>query len=108
MFENKEETQKIAWYVTIYLNGLTRTYNFRSDKERDWLYEFLKDRTLRNQAVEINDCQEEEQTFIPPRFIIKKGKTPSNLDSDLGIDGLGDLKFHKKDEIVLSVLGARG
>lgn len=107
MFDKKEETQKIAWYVTIYLNGLTRTYNFRNDKERDWLYEFLKDRTLRNQAVEINDCREEETTFIPPRFIIKKGKTPMSFD-DLGIEGLDDLKFHKKDEIVLSVLCARG
>lgn len=104
MFEKKEETQEIAWYVTIHLNGISRTYNFRSDKERDWLYNVLMDRCLRNQAVEINDCKEKENIFIPTRSIIIKGKTHSKLD----IEGLDDLKFHKKDDILLNVLGARG
>lgn len=99
----EEETKEIAWYVTIHLNGISRTYNFRSKKERDTLYGNLIDRALRNQAVEINDCKEKENIFIPTRSVIIKGETYSKLD----IEGLDDLKFHKKDDIILTVLGAR-
>lgn len=110
MFNKKEDTQKVAWYVTIYSNGIVRTYNFRNDKERDWMYEFFKDRFLRCQATEINDSKEEEKIFIHPKSAIIKGKTELNIFDDLKELELfndSDIQFHKRDELVLSVLGAK-
>ena len=100
-----EENQDIAWYVSIYSNGLVRTYNFKSEEDRDWMYEFLLDRSLRTQKVEINDCKTKEKILLNLNSTITKGETPC----DLQIEGelIFEANFHKKEEIVLSVFSAR-
>lgn len=103
MEENKEETQEVAWYVTVCSNGLTRTYNFDSDKERDWMYEFIIDKSLRNQGVQINDCKTGEKIFIPSNPTVIKGQMPLKLD----IEGLEETQLYKKGDILLCAMGVR-
>lgn len=104
--ENKG--QEVAWYVTIYSQGLSRTYNFISDKERDSMYDFLIDRNLRNQSVQINDCKGKEVILLPSTSTVIKGEMYLEMDVGIEDDSFIGVEFHKIEELVLNVMGFRG
>lgn len=103
MNKKEEQTQKTQWYVSIHSNGLERTYVFDSDKDRDWLYDILIDRSLRNQKVQIKDGKNNETLLIPLNSTILKGNDISEID----LAGVLDTIFHKKDDLSVSIMNAR-
>ena len=101
-----ENTQDVTWYITVYSMGLIKRYNFKTDKERDYVYEFLLDRILRNQSTQINDCKRKEIMFFPSTLTVAKGEEPIN---PIELEELElDTFFHKREELVLTAMGMRG
>ena len=103
----EKENNEICWYVSLYSNGLNRTYSFKSEKVRDLVYESIIDISLRNCSFEINDCKFNEKVLFKHNVVISKGKQDIVEINDFDFETEFYEYSDKNKELIISAMGLR-